>query len=187
MDVKAMTTEQLQALLRQDCEMAADLDMDVCISATEELLSRLGNTGKDAREAWGQFVRKNLTEASPGTKLEKMSTQDLRDLLKQLLAGEQKANLVWDVLKELQSREPELTPEDLRILLPVYLRIFYPEPILDPTTGTMLQPSYHGQDCPGNGAHPDVECCCDECDYLMACWADYRPGRIWDEDRQCWI
>jgi hypothetical protein len=67
-----MSTEDLQAMLRQDCEMATDLDLDVWMSVTEELASRLGHTGKDARDAWEQFVRKNLTEPNPGTKPEKI-------------------------------------------------------------------------------------------------------------------
>lgn len=33
-----------------------------------------------------------------------------------------------------------------------------------------LTPSYHGRDCLGNGSHTDIECCCDECDYLMVCY-----------------
>lgn len=33
-----------------------------------------------------------------------------------------------------------------------------------------LTPSYHGKDCLGNGQHPGIECCCDECDYLMICF-----------------
>lgn len=36
-------------------------------------------------------------------------------------------------------------------------------------TGTSLIPGNGGQDCPGNGEYPGVECCCDECDYLLCC------------------
>ena len=37
-----------------------------------------------------------------------------------------------------------------------------------------LIPGNGGRDCPGNGGHYDengkiIECCCDECDYLMLC------------------
>ena len=36
-------------------------------------------------------------------------------------------------------------------------------------TGTELIPGNCGYDCPGNGLMPGVECCCDECDYMMCC------------------
>lgn len=41
-------------------------------------------------------------------------------------------------------------------------------------TGIVLFPGNNGEDCPGNGKHYDnngelLECCCDECDYLMCC------------------
>lgn len=37
-----------------------------------------------------------------------------------------------------------------------------------------LIPGNYGKDCPANGFHADedgelIECCCDECDYLMCC------------------
>lgn len=37
-----------------------------------------------------------------------------------------------------------------------------------------LTPGNNGEDCLGNGEHYDengkiIECCCDECDYLMCC------------------
>ncbi len=33
-----------------------------------------------------------------------------------------------------------------------------------------LMPGNHFQDCPGNGLHPGIECCCDECDFLICCY-----------------
>ena len=36
-------------------------------------------------------------------------------------------------------------------------------------TGMLLTPGNQGLDCPGNGTNPDVECCCDECDYMQCC------------------
>ena len=41
-------------------------------------------------------------------------------------------------------------------------------------TGIELIPGNNGEDCPGNGEHIDnngkvIECCCDECDYLICC------------------
>jgi hypothetical protein len=37
-----------------------------------------------------------------------------------------------------------------------------------------LTPSFHGKDCLGNGEHPGIECCCDECDFYLACFPDWR-------------
>ena len=53
---------------------------------------------------------------------------------------------------------------------------------LDPT-GILLTPSYHGEECLGNGEHPDYECCCDECPFYLACFPNWRdfdehPPRI---------
>lgn len=47
------------------------------------------------------------------------------------------------------------------------------EKYLDPS-GTVLTPSYHGNDCLGNGEHPGIECCCDECDFYLLCFPDWR-------------
>lgn len=45
--------------------------------------------------------------------------------------------------------------------------------LVDPTTGVQLTPSWHGVSCAGNGQGPD-ECCCDQCDWLFACFPDWR-------------
>jgi len=37
-------------------------------------------------------------------------------------------------------------------------------------TGVVLLPGNHGRDCSGNGENPNVECCCDECDYMRCCF-----------------
>ncbi len=36
-------------------------------------------------------------------------------------------------------------------------------------TGTILTPGNQGKACLGNGTHSHIECCCDECDYMMCC------------------
>ena len=41
-------------------------------------------------------------------------------------------------------------------------------------TGTILTPGNNGNDCLGNGEHPEIECCCDECDYMPCCLAEDR-------------
>ena len=38
-------------------------------------------------------------------------------------------------------------------------------------TGIVLTPGNGGKDCLGNGEHPGIECCCDECDYMLCCLA----------------
>ena len=45
--------------------------------------------------------------------------------------------------------------------------------ILD-SSGLKLVPRNQGRNCPGNGSALDscgrlLECCCDECDYMMCC------------------
>lgn len=105
-----------------------------------------------------------------------MTTEELDRLLHELLSAEP-TDLIGDqvrkISKELRSREPAPSPSQLQAMWPAYMRIFYREPILDPSTGIMLQPSCHGKDCPGNGEHPGVECCCDECDYFLDCFPEY--------------
>ena len=44
-------------------------------------------------------------------------------------------------------------------------------------TGIELTPGNNGKNCKGNGEHFDeqgnlIECCCDECDYLLCCTSD---------------
>jgi len=41
-------------------------------------------------------------------------------------------------------------------------------------TGTPLTPSWQGNKCLGNGEHPEYEICCDECDYYLYCFPQYR-------------
>lgn len=38
-----------------------------------------------------------------------------------------------------------------------------------------LNPGNLGRDCLGNGLHKDIECCCEECDYLMCCVKTHSP------------
>ena len=44
-------------------------------------------------------------------------------------------------------------------------------------TGVQLTPGNNGEEYKGNGKHLDeygilIECCCDECDYLICCTSD---------------
>ena len=36
-------------------------------------------------------------------------------------------------------------------------------------TEIVLIPGNLGKDCPGNGEWPEIECCCEECDYMLCC------------------
>ena len=44
--------------------------------------------------------------------------------------------------------------------------------MIDPHTGILLTPSYHGEQCLGDGKHDGYECCCDECNYYLICFPD---------------
>lgn len=53
-------------------------------------------------------------------------------------------------------------------------------------TGIPLIPGNHGKDCPGNGINPTIECCCDECDYMLCCIDLKHPEQCaFCEDRNC--
>ena len=53
-------------------------------------------------------------------------------------------------------------------------------------SGTILTPGNKGRDCLGNGLHGDVECCCDECDYMMCCFSGHDPRFCSTcDDRNC--
>ncbi|MBQ3554347.1 MAG: hypothetical protein IJA08_06660 [Clostridia bacterium] len=41
-------------------------------------------------------------------------------------------------------------------------------------TGIPLTPSRNGKRCLGNGEYPGYEICCDECDYYLYCFKEYR-------------
>ena len=45
------------------------------------------------------------------------------------------------------------------------------EKIID-VTGAELHPG-DPERCQGNGKDPAFECCCDECDYYLACYPDW--------------
>ena len=54
--------------------------------------------------------------------------------------------------------------------------------------GITLTPGNGGKDCKGNGEHFDeegnlIECCCDECDYLLCC--AYKDNCEKCDDRKC--
>ena len=38
----------------------------------------------------------------------------------------------------------------------------------------VLTPSYHGKDCRHNGEHEGFELACDECDFYLECFPDWK-------------
>ena len=53
-------------------------------------------------------------------------------------------------------------------------------------TGVVLVPGNGGRDCPGNGEHDGIECCCDECDYLMCCTENASENLCLDcQEKDC--
>ena len=52
-------------------------------------------------------------------------------------------------------------------------------------TGVILTPGNRGEDCLGNGEHPEIECCCDECDYMICCMGEQPPDCVACKDRDC--
>lgn len=38
----------------------------------------------------------------------------------------------------------------------------------------VLTPSYHGELCRHNGDNPNYDIACDECDYYLACFPDWK-------------
>ncbi len=52
-------------------------------------------------------------------------------------------------------------------------------------TGTILTPGNGGKDCLGNGIHDDIECCCDECDYMRCCWENRPEKCLTCDDPYC--
>ncbi len=47
---------------------------------------------------------------------------------------------------------------------------------IDPDTGILLTPSYHGEECLSSGDYPGYECCCDECDYFLFCFPELEKN-----------
>ena len=55
-------------------------------------------------------------------------------------------------------------------------------------SGVILTPGNEGKNCLGNGEHFDIkgnliECCCDECDYLICCTKDMNCEEC--DDMRC--
>ena len=40
----------------------------------------------------------------------------------------------------------------------------------------ILTPSYHGELCCYNGENPEYEIACDECDYYLFCFPDWKDS-----------
>lgn len=38
----------------------------------------------------------------------------------------------------------------------------------------LYRPSHHGKYCPSNGERPGIECRCDECNWYLKCFPDWK-------------
>lgn len=67
-----------------------------------------------------------------------------------------------------------LTPEEAEAAFAKMEKEGLPTDNLIDPTGTPLTPSFHGEDCLGNGEHPGIECRCDECPHYLTCFPDWK-------------
>ncbi len=71
----------------------------------------------------------------------------------------------------------------LKVKIYKAIKKFFNKDIIIDVTGTILTPGNHGKDCLGNGEHYNkkgklIECCCDECDYMLICFEDYNKKSL---------
>ena len=53
-------------------------------------------------------------------------------------------------------------------------------------TGIPLVPGNCGKDCPGSWEYARLNCCCDECDYMMCCLETHDPMEcVTCDDKEC--
>lgn len=142
-------------------------------------------------------MEKELNEllAKRQAEVKTMTTEDLQKLLDEQLADENEDFMLFDCLfavEELKRRRGELDTPEQQLQWKMTAEYYYPvslredEELTDPGTGILLTPSWHGENCAGNGEQ-GRECCCDECEHYLACFPETQTGRIWDEDTQRFI
>ncbi len=71
---------------------------------------------------------------------------------------------------------------NMKICLCTLLRMLTKKEIFVDITGIILTPGNCGKDCNGNGRHTtifgkEIECCCDECSYMMNCLISPSPDK----------
>ena len=44
----------------------------------------------------------------------------------------------------------------------------------------ILTPSHHGEQCRHNGENPDYEIACDECDFFLKCFPEWKMDECWE-------
>ena len=62
----------------------------------------------------------------------------------------------------------------IKVIFYTIIKIITKKELIIDGTGTILTPGDEGRNCRGNGTHYNwrnkvIECCCDECDYMMCC------------------
>ena len=85
-------------------------------------------------------------------------------------AGDPDVGRIDQALAELDRADPLPPGRSPEEALAEFKARFTPQPNGDPE----LTPSYHGEKCLGNGEHPGIPCCCDECNYYLICFPDWR-------------
>lgn len=123
--------------------------------------------------------------------LKSMSMEELEAIVQKHCASETDLgnDVVYPVMEEIARRLGKRTGEEAKAAWEMFLRYYLPvsvQDLTDPETGLTLEPSWHGEHCPGNGENGNP-CCCDECDHYKACFPDWHPGAIWDEHTQRFV
>ena len=96
----------------------------------------------------------------------KMTTEDLVEFC-------MNDDVTWDELEpaldELTRRRREMPGrKTVEEAWAEFVKHYMPREFIDPNTGTVLTPSWHGEKCQGNSE------CCDECDYYLDCFPDWE-------------
>lgn len=109
----------------------------------------------------------------------KMTTEELEQVLRDDFNSEGDGlglDVVMPVMEKLARRNGKRTGAEAKMAWQMFLQHYLPasqKELIDPT-GTKLTPSWHGEECLGNGEWPGYECCCDNCDYYLACFPDWK-------------
>lgn len=109
----------------------------------------------------------------------KMKTEKLQEIARMHMSGRRiSQDALFVVLDELarrreESGKPFRSNEEAWAEFQAHYMPKEPGRLIDPT-GTPLAPSFHGEDCLGNGEHPGIECCCDECEHYLTCFPDWK-------------
>lgn len=126
------------------------------------------------------FVKEQLSKME--ARIRGMTTEDLQAYIEEQLKDETED---FDMLAcvcamdELKRRRGELNTPEQRLEWKMTAEHYLPAALLDeeertdPYTGTVLTPSWHGEDCAGNGENGEE--CCYACKYYPVCFPTGKP------------